>query len=66
MKSYSKKHLAHQGDDNYKDHEYSSKYSEEGSGTVREGKNHADDRGHESYEKHGEPSERKEEGSGMH
>ena len=65
MKSYSKKHLAHQGDDNYKDHEYSSKHSEEGSGTVREG-NHADDRRHGSYEKHEEPSERKEEGSGMH
>ena len=65
MKSYSKKHLAHQGDDNYKDHEYSSKHSVEGSGTVRK-ENHTDDRRHESYENHEKPSARKEEGSGMH
>ena len=65
-KSYLKKHLDDQGDDNSKDHEYSSKHSEEGSRIVIEEKNHGDDHEYGTYERHEGPSEHKEEGSGMH
>jgi len=48
-----------------KDHEYTTKHSEEGSGTVMKEKNPADHQAHGSYEKHEKASEHKEEGSGM-
>ena len=47
------------------DHEYTTKHSKEGSGTVMKEKNSADDQTHRSYEKHEKASEHKEEGSGM-
>ena len=65
IRSYFKKHGDYQRKDINKDHEYTTKHSEEGSGTVMKEKNPADHQAHGSYEKHEKPSEYKEEGSGM-
>ena len=48
-----------------KDHEYTTKHSEEENGIVMKEKNPADHQAHGSYEKHEKASEHKEEGSGM-
>jgi len=40
-----------------KNHEYTTKHSEEGSGTVMKEKNSSDDQVHGSYEKHDKASE---------
>ena len=64
IRSYFKKHGDYQRKDIEKDHEYTTKHSEEGSGTAIK-KNPADHQAHGSYEKHEKASEHKEEGSGM-
>lgn len=65
IRSYFKNHGNYQRKDIDKDHEYTTKHSKEGGGTVMKEKNLADDQTHESYEKHEKASLHKEEGSGM-
>ena len=65
IRSYFKKHGNYQRKVIDKDHEYTTKHSEEGSGTVMKEKNPADGQDHRSYEKNEKASGHKEEGSGM-
>jgi len=65
IRSSFKKHGNYQRKDIDNDHKYTTKHSEEGSGTVMKEKHPAGDQAHGSYEKHEKPSEYKEEGSGM-
>ena len=65
IRSYFKEHEDYQRKDVGKNHEYTTKYSEEGSGTVMKEKNSSYDQAHGSYEKHDKASEHKEEGSSM-
>ena len=65
IRSYFKRHGDYQRKDIDKDHEYTTKRSEEGSGTVMQEKSPADDQVHGSHEKQEKSSDYEEEGSGM-